>query len=245
MFPQLESHRNWNSRTHAVLQEKNVSCIYIYIYIWEWFGLQNSKSNATSIEKKPDFCIESNSCPSDVASREKTGCIMYLRTGACPDLTYSGRKMFRIFESPKQVHWTAVKRLLWYNNGARTYASTYRKEENGSSQSYYDGDWVGNLTTHISPRGYVFTMSGRNKSWCSSKRTIVANSSWEAEYVLLIKTGKEAVRLLRIAVIFLKLRNSLNLIGFRSNRQYTNSPSVNVMISCRNKHIDTTYHFVI
>ena len=57
--------------------------------------------------------------------------------------------------------------------------------------AYSNADWVGDLNDRMSTSGYISMLSGRAVSWKSRKKTCVAVSTVEAEYVALANVAQE------------------------------------------------------
>jgi hypothetical protein len=58
---------------------------------------------------------------------------------------------------------------------------------------FVDVDWVGHLDHRRSTSGYVFTLFGGAIGWMSKKQVVVALSTIEVEYMVIIHASKEDV----------------------------------------------------
>jgi hypothetical protein len=63
---------------------------------------------------------------------------------------------------------------------------------------FTDSDWAGDLETRKSTSGYAFLLYGGAVSWKSTKQSIVATSSTEAEYIACSDAAKEALWIRRL-----------------------------------------------
>jgi len=188
--------------------------------------------------------IEEENVSENIPYREAIGSLMYLMIGTRPDLAFCVAKLAQYCESPKQKHWTAVKRVLRYVSGTKHFSLTY---EAGLAYGYCDSDWAGDVKDRKSTSGYIFMMCGGPVSWSSRKQTVVATSSCEAEYIALSYCCKEAIWLRRL-ISFLPPLHASNIpkpaMLIFSDSQSAIKLSGNGSINRRNKHIDITYHFV-
>ena len=60
---------------------------------------------------------------------------------------------------------------------------TYKKSGNLEVIGYSDADFAGCVDTKKSTLGYIFTLAGGAISWKSSKQSVTASSTMQAEYV--------------------------------------------------------------
>ena len=72
---------------------------------------------------------------------------------------------------------------------------------------YVDSDYAGDLDSRKSMTGYVFRFAGGSICW-NSLQDAVALSTTEAEYMVMIEAGKEAVW----------LSGLVNELGFKQDR---------------------------
>jgi len=56
---------------------------------------------------------------------------------------------------------------------------------------FVDADWAGDLDQRRSTSGYVFNLFGGAVSWMSKKKSVVALSTVEAEYMLATHASKK------------------------------------------------------
>ena len=94
----------------------------------------------------------------------------------------------------------------------------------------------------ISTSGFMFLLAERAISWRYKKKTIVALSTCEAEYVAASFACKEAIWLSRLHADMLFLETS-QCIELRNGSSGAIATAKNAVINQRNKHIDLKYHF--
>ena len=63
---------------------------------------------------------------------------------------------------------------------------------------FFDADWVGDLDQRRYTSGYVFNLFGGAVNWMSTKQSVVALSTTEAEYMATTHARKEVVWLQRL-----------------------------------------------
>ena len=67
-------------------------------------------------------------------------------------------------------------------------------------KGYTDADWGGDVDERKSTSGYAFLLNGGAITWCSKKRTCVALSTMEAEFVACASVVQVAVWLRRFLI---------------------------------------------
>ena len=89
----------------------------------------------------------------------------------------------RYQSNPRIDHWKAVKKALRYIQGTKDLMLTYKKSDNLEIVGYSDADFAECVDTKKSTSGYIFTLAGGAISWKSSKQTVTASSTMQAEFV--------------------------------------------------------------
>ena len=69
----------------------------------------------------------------------------------------------------------------------------YGGEEELIVKGYVDASFDTNPDDSKSQTGYIFILNGGAVSWCSSKKSIVAESTCEAEYIAASEAANEGV----------------------------------------------------
>ena len=109
---------------------------------------------------------------------------------------------------------------------------------------YTDSDWAGGVSDRKSSSAYVFTMARAAVSWSSTKQTIIATSSCEAEYVAMSATSKKAIWLTRLLKDFPMCTDLQKWMPIQAGSKSGMKLPGNESINRWNKHIDITRHFV-
>ncbi|GJY47056.1 retrotransposon protein, putative, ty1-copia subclass [Tanacetum coccineum] len=97
--------------------------------------------------------------------------------------------------NPGDLHWTTVKNILKYLRNTKdmflVYGDDIKRELRVSC--YTDAGYLTNADDLKSQTGYVFVLNGDVVDWKSTKQSIFATSSAEAEYIASYDASKEAV----------------------------------------------------
>ena len=212
--------------------------------VLERFGMQNSKSISTPMDKSYLKSIGKNSKPvTDIPYRQAIGSLMYLMVSSRPDIAFAIGKLSQRCENPCENDWIAVKRLLRYTNSTRTFGILYDGTKPLGIQGFSDADWGGCKLSGKSTSGSVFLAAGGAISWRSKKQTCVATSTCEAEYIASCFAAKDAIWLSRLLADLTNTPNPQPIrIGVDNNGAIDTAH--NMSINQRNKHIDLSFHFV-
>ena len=122
---------------------------------------------------------------------QEIGSLMYVMNGIRPDIAYSISKLSRYTSNPGPNHWKAIVRVLRYLKYTQNYGLHYSKYP-AILKGYCDANWISDTKGSKSTSGYLFTLSGGAVSWKSSKKTCIARSTMEYEFIALDKAGEEA-----------------------------------------------------
>ncbi|GKD57910.1 hypothetical protein Tco_1291297, partial [Tanacetum coccineum] len=110
------------------------------------------------------------------------GSLMYL-TAFRPDIIFAVCACSRFQVTPKSSHLSAVKRIFRYLKGKPKVGLWYPKVSSFDLESYSDSDYAGANFDRKSITGGCQFLGRRLISWQCKKKTIVATSTTEAEYV--------------------------------------------------------------
>ena len=69
----------------------------------------------------------------------------------------------------------------------------YGGDEELAVKGYVDASFDTDPDDSKSQTGYVFILNGGAVSWCSSKQSVIADSTYEAEYIDASEAAKEGV----------------------------------------------------
>ena len=255
---------------------------------------QMDNCNGVSTPMDPNLQLEA-ALPSYIASRDHlleyqqaVGSIMYAMLGTRPDLAFTVSTLSKYCSNPGPTHAIAVQRALRYLRKTATIGITYKGQENPAVTDatagyksittgitgFTDSDWAGDKDTRKSTSGYIFLLYGGAVSWKSTKQSVVATSSTEAEYIACSDAAKEALWIRRldseikgtaIPVIQDRYQHETNVQDYLQTLQIikptATTPyrhpqiiladnqgaiklSKNPQYHNRTKHIDVRYHFI-
>ena len=84
--------------------------------------------------------------------------------------------------APSELHWGAVKSLLSYLNGTKSFDIRLLVGTPLALHGFFDVDWAGNPNDCTSTGAFLIFLSANPISWRSTKQRTIARSSIEAEY---------------------------------------------------------------
>ncbi|UYV65589.1 hypothetical protein LAZ67_3004787 [Cordylochernes scorpioides] len=212
--------------------------------ILQKYGMENCKEVPTpgSKEINLDNHIEDDNCDQHT-HQEALGMLMFLAVNTRPDIAYITSKLSQYSRQPKQMHWTAIKRVMRYLRGTIDLGVKFERGKTGILKSYTDASWS---TTHDgkSYGGYVLKLSEATIDWKSSKQPLVALSTMEAEMI----AACESCCQIKWIINLLRELEDWNFME-KPTAIYTDSQSLIKWISSpkqssRCRHINRKYHFL-
>jgi hypothetical protein len=136
------------------------------------FGLHQFPKNQLELDQMKNISYAS-----------AVGSIMYAQVCTRPDLTFVAGMLGRYQSNPGEVHRKGAKKALRYCQGTKEIMLRYKRSEKLEIVGYSDADFAGCVDSRKSTSGYIFTLTGGAILWKSSKQTLVASSTMQAEYV--------------------------------------------------------------
>ena len=117
----------------------------------------------------------------------------------------------------------------------------YRRTDNLEVIGYSDSDFAGCVDSRKSTSGYIFMMAGGAVSWRSAKKTLIATSTMEAEFVSCFEATLHGVWL-KSFISGLRIMDSIS----KPLRMYCDNSAAIFMAKNNksgslNKHIDIKY----
>lgn len=128
----------------------------------------------------------------NIPYKEAVGALLYLSTTTRPDISYAVGQVAKFSQNPGIQHWKAVKRIIRYIAGTRTYGILYSQEKGEMVTGYTDADYGGDLDDRTSTSGCVLLCSSGSISWFSRKQECTSLSTTESEFVAASEAAKEA-----------------------------------------------------
>jgi hypothetical protein len=121
------------------------------------------------------------------------GSLMYAQVCTRPNIALAVGMLGRYQSNPGLEHWKATKRVMRYLQGTKGYSLTFKHTDRLEVFGYTDSDFAGCVDSRKSTSGYIFLLAGRAISWKSSKQTMVATSTMEAEFIACYEGTKQAL----------------------------------------------------
>ena len=87
--------------------------------------------------------------------------------------------------APSEHHWGAIKRLLRYLNGTRSFGIRLLIDTPQTLHGFSDADWASNLDDHTSIVAFLIFMGANQISRSFTKQHNVACSFTKAEYLVI------------------------------------------------------------
>nr|CAN61946.1 hypothetical protein VITISV_031894 [Vitis vinifera] len=117
----------------------------------------------------------------------------------------------------------------------------YRRINNLEVTSYSNSNYAGCIDLRKSTSGYVFMLAGGTVSWRSSKQTLTATSTMEAEFVSCFEATSHGVWL-KSFIYGLRIVDSISMpLKTYCDNSAVVSMAKNNKSSSQNKHIDIKY----
>jgi hypothetical protein len=114
------------------------------------------------------------------------GELQFIANAMRPDITYAISRLSSYTANPTMQHVSALKRVLRYLSGTKSYGITYGDVLGHPNYFHgYADTSFGNADGCKSTTGYVFKMASGAITWYSKKQSVMALSSMKAEYMAL------------------------------------------------------------
>ncbi|KJZ68227.1 hypothetical protein HIM_12384 [Hirsutella minnesotensis 3608] len=177
---------------------------------------------------------------------KQTGSLNFLSTGTRPDITYTTNRLCEANAGPSEQHMQLLKHLFRYLIGTKNLSLCLGGKysiTNLPLLAFADAAFADRIPTRHSTAGYVVLLAGCPILWKSSRQTIVALSTTEAEFMNLTPTGQALLWINRI-VQNLGIQSAKPTIIFTDSRN-AQLTVLNPMKSARTRHIDVRYKWII
>lgn len=167
---------------------------------------------------------------------------MYAALATRPDLAFSVAVLSRFCENPTLVHWNALKRILRYVVDNIDLGIVCVKRDQIDIVAYSDSDLAGDVDSRKTTSGHLILLSGTPVIWRSTKQSVVATSTCEAEFVAASQLVKDIIWLRNILfelVQFQPPSNPLHIDNLGTIKLIQNNQS-----NSKTKHLDIKLHHV-
>ena len=175
--------------------------------------------------------------------RSLVGSLLYIATGARPDIAFTVCQLSRHLEQPSEQHWNAAIRVLRYLKSTAMKGICYEAMPgNIEVSAYSDADWARDKETRRSTSGIMVMINNSPVIFKSKVQQSVALSTAEAEYIAISLCIQE-VMWVKSLLSELKVRIDDSVVMHEDN-QSAIAIANNDGYQSRAKHIDIRYHFV-
>ncbi|GJR86528.1 ribonuclease H-like domain-containing protein [Tanacetum coccineum] len=99
------------------------------------------------------WCSDGDSVSDPTLYRNLAGSLQYL-IFTRPDISYAIQHVCLYMHDPREPHFSALKRILWYVRGTLDYGLRLFSSSTTDLVAYSDADWAGCPTTRRSTSGY-------------------------------------------------------------------------------------------
>ena len=169
------------------------------------------------------------------------GSLRYLADSSRPDIAFMVRYFARFQSDPTYTHWKCLKHLLRYLKGTLHYGVTYTKRS-PTLTSFSDSDFAADHSCRASTTGHVHVLHNGPVSWTSSRQTVVALSTTEAEYIAAATATRHVKH----------LKDILHDLGIQQNgptdlhidNQSATRIATHAANTKKSKYIDIRFHFL-
>jgi hypothetical protein len=121
------------------------------------------------------------------------GKLQFIANATRPDIAYAISRLLSYTANPMLQHISALKRVLRYLSGTRSYGITYSDVLGHPNYFFgYADAAFANADDQKLTTGYVFMIAGGAVTWYSKRQSITALLSTEAEYIALSEMAREA-----------------------------------------------------
>ena len=177
----------------------------------------------------------------DAPYRSAIGMLSYLAMSTRPDIAFTASLLARFNNSPKRVHWAAVKRVMQYLKGTADVGLRFPKGNEITIEAYSDADWGGDLEKRHSTSGLLIKLCGCPIIFASRRQEGVSQSTAEAEFVAANDVTKELCWLIA-------LLGELKISHKKAKLFIDNKSAIQMIknhdITRRAKHIEIKYNLV-
>ena len=166
---------------------------------------------------------------------------MYAQVCTRPNIVFVVGVLGRYQSNPGIDHWRVAKKMMRYLQGTKEYMLMYKRKNSLEVIGYSNLDFAGCVDSRKSTSGYIFKLADGVVSWRSTKQTLSATSTMEAEFVSCFEASSHGVWL-KSFISRLRIVDSIS----RPLKLYCdNSVAVfmakNNKSGSRSKHIDIKY----
>ncbi|KAJ1018638.1 hypothetical protein NDA13_006329 [Ustilago tritici] len=186
----LNMHYDHEARTLSINQNRYIEGVIAK------FGMDEAWTASTPVTKSINTLKLREG---DMASTKEVqhysslvGLLLWIAQGSRPEITFAVGRCAQFVVNPSGEHRAATKHILRYLKGTIGIGLSTKALAGGQILSgLVNSDWASSRDCRRSTTGYIFTIDGLICSWSLHLQPMVANSSVEAEYVVLAAAARE------------------------------------------------------
>ncbi|XP_039033529.1 secreted RxLR effector protein 161-like [Hibiscus syriacus] len=178
----------------------------------------------------------------DVARYRSIVCALQYIVITRPDVAFVVNRVCQFMQTPLDVHFLAVKRILRYLQGTIDFGLRFTPSSRMALTGFADANWGSDVDDRRSTSGFCIYFCGNLVSWSSRKQQVVARSTAEAEYRSVACAAPEMVWLQ-------SLLGELHVVSHGKATLLCDNTSVvvvcaNLVLHSKFKHVELDLFFV-
>ncbi|MBW0509435.1 hypothetical protein O181_049150 [Austropuccinia psidii MF-1] len=176
--------------------------------------------------------------------QQAIGSLNYLAQHTRPDIMFTVNQLSRYSTKPTSRHWTAVKHLLHYLKGTMLLVLVFFKPKDKNETplaGWANADYANDKIDQKSISGYIITFLGNPICWWSKKKSVVAQSTTEAEFIAMNVCVKQ-LRLTSYLLADIGL-DMVKPVLYNENSGAT-TISKQASLNANTKHIEVRFQYV-
>ena len=176
------------------------------------------------------------------------GELRYIADSTRPDIYYAANRLGSAAKNPTQRHWNGLNSLIRYLKATKNHGIYFPSRRETRTpitkllQTFSDSDHAGDTSDRKSVTGVVHMYNCGPISWTSSKQTIHALSTCEAEYIAAATAAQQTLWVRRMLADMRMLPNAATPMYI--DNMATIRIAKNTGPTKRRKYIDLRHHFL-
>jgi hypothetical protein len=164
--------------------------------ILNWFGMVDANLACTPLPAGADVHLvkhEGQATESEIKDHQRLiGSLLYVQISMHPNISFAVSCLAQYAANPSSQHLRLAKYVLSYLKGTVDYRPHYNGAHGDGLHGYSDSSFGDQADDCHSTLGYVFLLADAAISWSSHKQKTVAQSTTQAEYMVLTDIANQA-----------------------------------------------------
>ncbi|MBW0573237.1 hypothetical protein O181_112952 [Austropuccinia psidii MF-1] len=165
----------------------------------------------------------------------------YLAQHTRPNIMFTVNQLLRYSVKPTIKHLTMIKHLMEYLKATLNFSLTFTKQESTKISilpGWADNDYANDRIDRKSISGILTSVFGNAISWLSKKKTVVARSTTEAEFIAMNICAKQ---LQWISFLFMEMGMEDSKPTMLNNNSGATMIAKQAALNANTKHIEVCY----